>query len=188
MDVAQRAGPGQLPDKDKVTHVAPLGAALEDAGVAAHGIGNRAAFGDGHTERFFTIDILSRARGQHGNQGMVVVARGDHDGVDVGLGNQFAHVNVSPAILVAVTFVHHLFGGFAPVRDNIAHGDHLDVGILQKRVQDVIAPAADTDGANRDAFACRRLRSAGEEVMRKGKRACGARTLEHEGTSCNRGR
>ncbi|OQA01184.1 MAG: hypothetical protein BWY71_00472 [Planctomycetes bacterium ADurb.Bin412] len=95
--------------------IAQLGGDFHLAG----GFGNEPGFMDGPGQRFFAIDVLFHLQGRHRDYGMGMVGRGDHDGIDVFFGQQFAVVAVGPAALVAarlalggVIFIHGLTGRF----------------------------------------------------------------------------
>ena len=77
----------------------PLHAAnLQDTLVGTHGIHHDATFKNRVRHRLFAVNILARLNCGDGNQGMPVIWRRDHDGINVFSGEQFAKIIVGDAI------------------------------------------------------------------------------------------
>src|SRR5262249_15305898 len=102
-----------------------LAAAGEDPAVALDRIGHGASFAYGQRLRFFTVDVLARLAGLHGDDGVPVVRSGDEARVDVVAGQHLAKVAVDLGILVAVTLVDRIPGAIALLLADVAGGDHL---------------------------------------------------------------
>ena len=83
---------------------------------------------------------------------MPVVGRGDDDGVDGRIGEQFAEVVVELRI-VALRFLHLLAGGFAPLAEGIGDGDGGGSRHREEVPQQAGALAAHADVAEADGAA-----------------------------------
>ena len=109
-----------------------LGAGLEDLLAAAHGFDEREGLMDVVRERLLAVHVLAGVDRGDGGDGVPVVRRGDDDGVDVLVGDEFAEVGVGRATLeggllvLAVAFFDGLLGVFAAVGVHVADAHDLD--------------------------------------------------------------
>src|SRR5262245_5321684 len=120
---------------------------------------NDAALGDIVRQRLFAVNVLAGAGSVDARDGVPVIGRCDHDGINVLAGQQVAEVIVSLAALVRalaflsrVAILHVLSGALPPLRDYIADGEHLHVAPAQKPTQMAAAHNPNADEAKRDAF------------------------------------
>ncbi len=82
-----------------------------------------------------------------------MVGRGNHDGVDVVAGQDFAEIVVRLAAFRAVAIIDHLGAGFAAVLERVAHGQRLAVGYAQETAEQSATLPADADVGGGDALA-----------------------------------
>jgi hypothetical protein len=98
---------------------------------------------------FFDVDVLAGEAALDREEGVPVVRRRHHEGVDRGIGEQFAVVpdqlrhfsRLRPHLLAALR------------EDRVAHVaevGHLAVGFGEETAHDRVAPAADPDAGDRD--------------------------------------
>ena len=71
---------------------APLRADLHDAVVPPGRLDHAPAFDEVVRDRLLDVDVLARLAGPDGRQGVPVVGRGDHQGVDIAILQDTAHV------------------------------------------------------------------------------------------------
>ena len=97
---------------------------------------------DGQGERLLAIDILARFARRDGYEGVPVIGRRNHHGIDVLACQQFAKLLVGRAALEflvalnAVELLDRLFAVLPTRRIDIAHGHHLRVGHRQEIIQE----------------------------------------------------
>jgi hypothetical protein len=101
---------------------------LENAAGLLHRGAEQDTFRVGHRHRLLKVDVLAREHGGERRFGMPMVGRADHDGVDVGAGEQLPIVAVNvDALHRQFLFAIKLLREGAPVRGplgvDIAHGD-----------------------------------------------------------------
>ena len=152
VQLAELAGARQLAREREVRQISPLRAGLEDAPRAAHRVGQRQALRDVLRARLLAIHVLAGAGGIHGGRRMPVRARGDQHGIDIVAVQEFAKVAILRAVLVAVLLVGDFLDRIAARRLHVAHGDELDVVLLQEAAEVVRPPVSDADAAQRDSF------------------------------------
>ncbi len=155
VELAELAAVGQPDGRLEVRHAAPLGAGLEDAAGALHGVGQAPAGGDGQAARLFTVDVLAGLRREDRRRGVPAVAGRDEDGVDVLAREHIAQVAEEGAIRVAVVPVDQGLAGLPAAGLDVADGDTLHVGEGEHALEVVGAAWADPDDAERDLLAGR---------------------------------
>lgn len=79
---------------------------------------------------------------------MPPVAKCDHDGIEIWPRQKFADVAVRRAVARAVVSIHHGFRRASMGLLDVAHGEDLNVRLLQEPAQHVTAPTADADRAH----------------------------------------
>ena len=97
---------------------------------------------DGLRERLLDIDVLARPTGGDGLQGVPVVGRGHHDGVDVGPIEELAKIIEEHGLAAQL-----LAGLFQGRLADVAQGGHLGVGIFQKGPDQLHAAIGHADQA-----------------------------------------
>ena len=153
VEATDEAVADQLAGEARLAIGAFVAAGLEDHAAAADGIDDPAAFVDGQGQRFFAVDILARAGGGDGHDGVPVVGDGDDDGVDVGPGEDLAIVDAgktsSDGTILRLRRIELiddplgrfsakvLGGGFVAVAGpvDIADGPDMDIRQLQKALE-----------------------------------------------------
>ena len=95
VDRADRIGLDQFNDPPIVRSRVDLRAHLRDALVPGGGAGNQSGLGHRVRQRLFAVHVLARLQPGHGRQGVHVVRRGHHDGVDAFLIQEVAIVCVN---------------------------------------------------------------------------------------------
>ncbi|OQB99883.1 MAG: hypothetical protein BWX80_03536 [Candidatus Hydrogenedentes bacterium ADurb.Bin101] len=71
-----------------------MAAGLKYATVASYGVHHGAALGNGVGKGFFTVDVLARLRRGDADDGVPMVGRGNHDGVDIVARQHLAEIMV----------------------------------------------------------------------------------------------
>ena len=146
-------------------------------------------FGDGHRQRFFDIHILAGVTSGDCLDGVPVIGRGDHDGVDIGpieyaaevlhphhIGGNFGHArNTRPE--AGETRIHLVILRIQIRCINIAECDDPGIGLGQERLEKLAAAVAHADEAQTDLVvrpehACRR-----GHRTRGRRRDCGLREM-----------
>lgn len=129
MNLAQFPALGQVNGRLKVGPVPPLGACLKDPLVLADGLVKFLAKPDGQTAGLFTVDVFTGLGGKHRRVRMPVVSGANHDGLDIGPGEQLAKIAVGGAVLVAVMPVHECLGDLATAGLHVADGHTVNVAL-----------------------------------------------------------
>ena len=160
LDLAEAAGADELDDAADGGDGAVLGAGLEDAGVAADGRDELAAFVERDGDGFFAVDVFAGLGGVDGHEGVPVVGGDDDDGVDIGAGEDFAVVVVGGAGGVGAggaaggdDGIDGGFGGIAADAIDIADGEELDGGVAGEAAEMAGTHAADADEGEGEAIA-----------------------------------
>ena len=135
---------------------------LEHAAIAADRPDHGLCLADGQRGRLFTVDILARGGRQNRCRCVPIVAGGNHYGVDVAAGKQFAQIVVCPAAVIrsagrpsGVRLFNCSFGVLSAPAVDVANGDDLGVRISQKAAHVTLAHHADADEADGDSLARR---------------------------------
>ena len=132
-----------------------LAAHLQDAVVPAHGLAELLALVNGQRHRLLEVDILSGAAGGDRDDRMLVVGRGDHDGVDIVAREQvlivFVKVYLAFLPLVGIVFFHAFLETLALDVVHVASGKHLHAVDRQETGQQVhrLLPEADKADVDR---------------------------------------
>ena len=101
------------------------------------------------------IHVLAGAGGVHSGRRMPVRPGRDQHGIDILAVEQLAEVAILCAVVVAVMLVGNFLDRIAANLFHVAHGQELNVLLLQEAAEIVRAPVADADAAHRDALARR---------------------------------
>ena len=118
-----------------------LGAGLQDALIATHGVDEGERLVDVVGERLFTIDVFASIQCSDGDEGVPMVRRGDDDGVDVLALQQLAEVGIgfttfeAGIFVLAIAFFDSLFGEFSAVGIDVADGHDLDFFAAQEAAE-----------------------------------------------------
>ena len=152
-DRAQDARAVQLAAACKRRHGPKLRADLRADPRGLHRVAGALELVEVHRERFLAVDVLAGLGGRLEVRRVLVVARGDHDGVDVLAGH---HVTVRDERLrcAAAQFGRLRRGRLAPLTPRVHHGCELDVlalGVLAQPAQvrpHALAAAPDQRDAN----------------------------------------
>jgi hypothetical protein len=108
----------------------------------------RDGFGDIIRERFLYVEVFARESGLDGHERVPVVGRADNDGVDVGLGEEFAVVVVGADVDVTLILIkfHDVFArSLKADRVEIAHGNHARERMLHDIHHVILSHASDAD-------------------------------------------
>ncbi|OPZ03119.1 MAG: hypothetical protein BWZ10_03321 [candidate division BRC1 bacterium ADurb.BinA364] len=146
---------GQIDGETEIADAAPLRSRLEDAAVAPNRIVQVHAVAHRDAARFFAIDVFARLGRQNRSQRMPAVSGGDQQGVDIVSGQQFEHVAIHRAILVAVMRIGHLFDQIATLGLDIAHCHEAHIRLGQHAIQHRSPSWPDTQSAKNDSVARR---------------------------------
>src|SRR5262249_48693027 len=134
--------------------VVDMVAHLGDAIVLARGGDHGAAFADRVGERLLDEDVLAGAAGGDGGQGVPVVGRGDHDGVDIFDIEQLAEI-VEFGGRLPLRFGYDIGGAIDVGAVNVADGGGSNVRLFEKLVEARRALPADPEEAHAGAVAGR---------------------------------
>ena len=145
MDLAQRAGADHL-------HDAPVGGAivvdvvphLGDALVLERGGDHGAPFADGIGQRLLDKYVLARLAGMDGGEGVPVVGRGHHHGVQVFALQQFAEV-VERRGFPPLLLFDYCRGAIEVLAIKIADRGRIDVVLLHEFVEAICSLTAQAD-------------------------------------------
>jgi hypothetical protein len=90
--------------KNAAVLAALLTACLEDDLAFRRGRHDAPAFADGAGQWFLAVDMSPGPRGQHARQGVPMIGRGNHDGIEVISGQQFSKVPKAVTAFEVVVF------------------------------------------------------------------------------------
>ena len=145
----------ELADLANSRNRAVLSAGLKDSAPAAHGLDDAPALVNVERNGLFAIDIFARFDGIDAHEGMPVIGRGDHDGVDVIARQQFPVIIVSGASLAppvaAVNGVHLPLALLAARPIDVANREKLHRRVVHEPAQMPAAHRAPADQPHLDA-------------------------------------
>ena len=145
---AEPARPGQFAGEREVRQVPPLCPRLEDRAAPPHRVAEDETLGDVLGAGLLAVDVLAGLRGEHRHQAVPVGPGGDQHGVDVGLVEELVKILIRVAVGGAMVLVDDPLDRSATVFLDVADGDELHVGLLEKTAEVVFTPAADADATD----------------------------------------
>lgn len=84
---------------------------------------------------------------------MPAIARGNKNGIEVLLGQEFAKVRVGPAILIGIEGIDHDFARTQPIFAAVTDGDETKIGLGEEISHDVARSVANANGPKGNAAA-----------------------------------
>ena len=149
VDLAELAGPDVVDGPLDIQGAAALRADLDNPVELPCGADHLPRFPDAVAGRLLDIDVLAGLAGPDGSQGMPVVGRGDHEGVD---GFVIEHVtDVLDGFRRSPAELRGLGGALGQAAGiNIGEIRNRDVGPLAEALQQVVAAATHTHEAEHD--------------------------------------
>jgi len=143
-------------------------ASLPDNIVRLDYTNNRLLLGDGVREGLFAVDVFLMRCGLNRDDGVPVVGNRNHHRVDIGTHEKLAEIVIRCAIFIAVVAVDGVECGLEVIGFDVACGDDLTVGQLEKCFGVVGALHAPADDTNRDAIGSSSARGAKVRTGRDG--------------------
>ena len=131
-DVADEAAMDDLRGFAEVRKGTLPGAGLPDEIVLLDGADDSLLLGDGVREGLLAPDVFLLRCGLNRDDGVPVVGNRNHHRIDIGTRQKLAKIVVRRAVLIAVVAVDGIEGGLKMIGFDVAGGDDLTVGQLEK--------------------------------------------------------
>src|SRR5580658_4942503 len=172
-DIANETAMNNLRGFAKVRKGPLPGASLPDDIIRLDRTNNRLLLGYGVREGLLAVDVFLLRCGLNRDDGVPVVGNCNHHRIDIGAREKLAKIVIRRAILIAVVAVDRVECGAKMIGFDVACGDNLTVGQLEKCFGITRALHAPADDTNRDAIGSSSARGAKVRTGRDGDRSSG---------------
>ena len=124
---------------------------LPDPAVALDRVAHRPAFPQVMREGLFAVDVEARPGGVDRDDRMPVIRRGDRNGIEPGMADQFLEIGIGDAILIAVFEVDDLTGLLEALAVDVADRHDLDIVPAEEAAEIAHPHVAHPDRPEHDA-------------------------------------